>query len=180
VLVSEQLLDLAQVRAGPEQLCSEDMAQGMRCDRLALVDSCRCRVAAKRQSHRRRRQALSVYAKKRGPDRPSLGELKNMPRTAARVQGGSTLRRWVASVKDCSIGGGLVRDGRVVRIGRLVRDGEVIAEGREVNIPLDRTPDAARDVPGRGRGAGPARKLSPSPGSTRVVFVQRDDIPGWP
>lgn len=105
---------------------------------------------------------------------PCAQIVTNPPRNAM------SLRRWVAFVKNCSIGGGLVRDGRVVRIGRLVRDGEVIAEGREVSIPLDRTRDVARDVPGRGRGAGPARKQSPSPGSTRVAFVQRDDIPGWP
>jgi hypothetical protein len=91
-----------------------------------------------------------------------------------------TLAQWVSSVKDCSVEGGRVRKGRLVRIGRLHGDGEIIAEGREVAIPLDETPDAVRDISVDGDDYGTAaRKQSGSPGSTRVVFVPRDDVPGW-
>jgi hypothetical protein len=91
-----------------------------------------------------------------------------------------TLRGWVTSVKACSVEGGLVKDGRVVRVGRLLRDGEVIDEGRKVSIPISEPVDDAR--PGRvgedGQG-NDAAEPSRSPGSTRVVFVPHGDIPGW-
>jgi hypothetical protein len=82
-----------------------------------------------------------------------------------------TLRQWAASVKECAVQGGLVNDGRIVHAGRLTRDGELVAEGRKVNIPLDESSE--------GIDANGAAKPSRSPGSTRAVFIPRDDIPGW-
>ena len=48
VLVSEQLLDLAEVRAAAEELGGEDVPERVRRDALALVDAARVDVVAER------------------------------------------------------------------------------------------------------------------------------------
>lgn len=84
-----------------------------------------------------------------------------------------TLRQWAGAVKDCSVEGGLVRDGHIVRAGRLARDGEILIGGRAVNIPLDESPEVS---PASSTAVEPPSR---SPGSTRALFVPSGDIPAW-
>src|SRR5262249_42281419 len=56
VLVAEELLDLAEVRPGAEQLRGEDVTKGMGRDALALGDTCSPCLAEKRLGQDRLRQ----------------------------------------------------------------------------------------------------------------------------
>src|SRR5262249_27514157 len=62
VLVAEELLDLAEVRPGAEQLRCEDVTKGVGRDALALGDTCGPRVAEKRLGQDRLRQPPPLHA----------------------------------------------------------------------------------------------------------------------
>jgi hypothetical protein len=62
MLVAEQLLDLAKIRSGAEQLGGEDVAEGVRRDALPRGHACGSCIAKKGSGQDRLRQALALYA----------------------------------------------------------------------------------------------------------------------
>jgi hypothetical protein len=88
-----------------------------------------------------------------------------------------TLREWATAVKACFVEGGLVKNGRIVRAGRLQRDGVLVEEGRRVNIPVSESAHDRRTARASEHQGPDVADPSRSPGSTRVVFLPRSNLP---
>lgn len=71
VAVAEEFLDLAEVRAGLEELGGEDVAQGVGGDAFALVDACGSGVVAEGVGEDPSAQALAVEADESARSVPS-------------------------------------------------------------------------------------------------------------
>lgn len=86
MLVPEQFLDLAQVRAGAEELRREHVPEGMRRDALPLRDAGGPGVAEEGLGHDRLRQPSALHADEKGRFRIVRPDLEVVEKE--RLQGG--------------------------------------------------------------------------------------------